>query len=351
MIEIEKVIEKMVEKQQIVELETMVPQLVKVHEIIKEYIDKIVAVHTREEIIKQVTVEVEKIVQITNTDVEYREIEVIKNVPITNEVFKEYTNIVNHIERDVQVVDRFEQKEVAVYTTVEKIVEVPQILEKIVERIVIMPQIVEVLKYVHEIYEEETLGVALSGDVAIVEGRYRELYGVAKKQLEILLVELRTLRTSNPNFRAVIEMIEKYLVEFDRLASAQRIVTVNQERIVEKEVQRGVLVPSHDLRGEYAYSLLIEKLLISLKTIKKANPNINLGLDQELSSIFFTEFESQGTNKLSGDFQSSLKKYTEDAIRKHTINGGEWTSDHEIMLHSVFTERFAVANLVKQANE
>jgi hypothetical protein len=34
----------MVEKQQIVELETIVPQLVKVHEVIKEYVDKIITV-------------------------------------------------------------------------------------------------------------------------------------------------------------------------------------------------------------------------------------------------------------------------------------------------------------------
>ena len=56
---------------------------------------------------------------------------------------------VNYIEKEIQVVDRFEQREVAIHSTVEKIVEVPQILEKIVERIVVMPQIVEVLKYVH----------------------------------------------------------------------------------------------------------------------------------------------------------------------------------------------------------
>ena len=37
----------MVEKHQVVELETIVPQLVKVHEVIKEYIDKIVEVRYR----------------------------------------------------------------------------------------------------------------------------------------------------------------------------------------------------------------------------------------------------------------------------------------------------------------
>lgn len=50
-------------------------------------------------------------------------------------------------------------------TSLEKIIEVPYILEKIVEKIVIMPQVVEVLKYVHEIVEEESLGVAVGVDV------------------------------------------------------------------------------------------------------------------------------------------------------------------------------------------
>lgn len=43
----------------------------------------------------------------------------------------------------------------------------PVIVEKLAERIVIMPQIVEVLKYVHEISENENLGIALSGEVGI----------------------------------------------------------------------------------------------------------------------------------------------------------------------------------------
>lgn len=210
-----------------------------------------------------------------------------------------------------------------IYTTVEKIIEVPQILEKIVERIVIMPQIVEVLKYVHEIFEEETLGVALTGDVQVAEVRFRELYGNSKKQLEILLVELRKLKTSNPGLRATIEIIEKFLVEFDRLAAAQRIVSVPTEKIVEKQVEKGVLVPVHDIKGELAMSLLVEKLVIELKRIKKDNPNVKLSLDDDISYIFFSElYDGKAGNNLSGDFKANLQKYTEDAISKFTRNGG-----------------------------
>ena len=69
----------MVEKQQVVELEVLVPQLVKVHEIIKEYIDRIVEVPIREEALKEVQVEREKIVQVVKEDPQLIE------VPITNE--------------------------------------------------------------------------------------------------------------------------------------------------------------------------------------------------------------------------------------------------------------------------
>ena len=41
------------------------------------------------------------------------------------------------------------------------------------ERIVILPQVVEVLKYVHEISDEEALGVGLTGDVKVAEQKYR----------------------------------------------------------------------------------------------------------------------------------------------------------------------------------
>jgi hypothetical protein len=94
-----------------------------------------------------------------------------------------------------------------------------------------MPQVVEVLKYVHEICEEDGLGVPIVGDVAVAETRYRELYGNTKKQLEVLLIELRKLMVSNPNLRTVIEIIERFLLEFDRLAAAQRVVAVDREKI------------------------------------------------------------------------------------------------------------------------
>ena len=57
----------------------------------------------------------------------------------------------------------------------EKLVEVPVLMEKIVEKVVVMPQIVEVLKYVHEVCETDSLGVAVEGEEATHEQKYRLL--------------------------------------------------------------------------------------------------------------------------------------------------------------------------------
>lgn len=147
--------------------------MVKVHEVIKEYVEKIVEVIIREEIIKEVPVEVEKIVQVNSKDVDVKEVQVVKEKVVQVPKVIEVVNTQNYVQNQLQVVDRFEQTSVPVYTTVEKIVEVPQILEKIVERIVVMPQVVEVLKYVHEVCETESLGCAVTVDVQVQEARYR----------------------------------------------------------------------------------------------------------------------------------------------------------------------------------
>ena len=78
-----------------------------------------------------------------------------------------------------------------------------------------MPQVVEVLKYVHEIVEEESLGVAVGVDIYTQETKYKGLYGKLKIQFEALLVELRRLRGNNPALKVQIELIEGFLIELD----------------------------------------------------------------------------------------------------------------------------------------
>jgi hypothetical protein len=319
----------MVEVPKVVELETIVPQLVKINEVIKEFIDKIITVPVVQEVIKEVPVEVEKIVQVLSQNTEVREVEVIKEKTVVVDKFVEHTNTVNHVEKEIQIVDRFEQKEVPIYTTVEKIVEVPQILEKIVERIVIYPQIVEVLKYVHEIYEDDGLGVALTGDIQVAELRYRELYGNAKKQLEILLVELRTLRNSNPNLRGIIEIIERFLLDFDRLAAAQRVVAVDREKIVEKEVSKGVLVPVNNIRNELAMSLLVENSSSKLNALRRtiltssSTWKMMLPSSSSLNSLISKTLTCLETSKPTS--RNTPKKPSEDSPRTE-VNGALTTN-------------------------
>ena len=98
-------------------------------------------------------------------------------------------------------------------------------------------------------------------------------------------------------------------------------------------------------------SLLIEKLILEIKRVKKENPNVKLNLDDDVALVFFAELYDKQTVNISADFQSNLQRYTQEAIRKFTDLGGKWTSDHEIMLNTVLSERFAMANAVKQANQ
>jgi hypothetical protein len=126
----------------------------------------------------------------------------------------------------LQIVDRFEQTPVEILVQEEKLIEVPYILEKIVEKIVVMPQIVEVLKYVHEITEKEELGVAVGVDVASYEQRLKILSRDIKGTFDLLLLELRKLIKSNPNLKIQIELIEKFLVQFEEFILYPKIFQI-----------------------------------------------------------------------------------------------------------------------------
>lgn len=65
-----------------------------------------------------------------------------------------------------------------------------------------MPQIVEVLKYVHEVVETDTLGVAVTADVASYEQKFKLLSKNIQVNLDLLVKELNVLARNNPNLRA-----------------------------------------------------------------------------------------------------------------------------------------------------
>lgn len=187
-------------------------------------------------------------VEVRNEYETIKEVERIVERAVILEKFKEAVRDINHIEKVLQIVDRVVNVPVEIIAHEERLVEVPYILEKIVEKIVVMPQIVEVLKYVHEVVEEETLGVAVGVDVSSHEQRYKLLVKDIRVQLDLLIADLRKLRTGNPNLRAQIEGIEAFLAQLEQFILFPRIVEVPKivEKIVEVEKDRIVHLPKQD---------------------------------------------------------------------------------------------------------
>ena len=110
-------------------------------------------------------------------------------------------------------------------------------------------------------------------------------------------------------------------------------------------------MPTQDERSikmELTLSLLVEKLIVELKRLRAANPNLNLQLEDDVKLIFFTELEG-GSNLVSGDFNGKLKSFADSVYRKFE-SLGNWSIDHQMMLNSFLQERFLMANLVKNAN-
>ena len=282
-----------------------------------------------------------------------KEVEKVVEKAVIMEKFKESVRDINHIEKVLQIVDRIVNVPVEVIAHEEKLVEVPYILEKIVEKIVIMPQIVEVLKYVHEVMEEETLGVAVGVDVSTHEHKYKLLTKDIKVQLDLLLADLRKMRSSNPALQGQITLIEGFLAQLEQFILFPRIVEVPKivEKRVEVEKDRIVSLPGRDDRSvkmELSLSLLVEKLIGELKRVKKQNPNINLELEDDVRLLFFTELDSQNAN-IQGDLSGKLKSFS-DSVHRKFESLGSWSMDHQLMLNSFLQERFLMANVVKSAN-
>jgi hypothetical protein len=85
---------------------------------------------------------------------------------------------------------------------------------------------------VHEITEKEELGVAVGADVGVYEQRLKVLSKDIKVTFDLLLTELRKLIKSNPNLRVQIELIEKFLVQFEEYLLYPKIFSVPKEIIV-----------------------------------------------------------------------------------------------------------------------
>jgi len=349
-LEVERLQEKMVPVTQIQEVEKIIPHLINVNKYIQKVVERIVEVPIIMERVKEVVKENEKVVEVRNEYETVREVEKIVEKAVVLEKFKEAVRDIHHIEKVLQIVDRIVNIPVEIIAHEERLVEVPYLLEKIVEKIVIMPQIVEVLKYVHEVSETETLGVAIDVDAATYEQRYMLLVKDIRVQLDGLLVELRRLRSTNPALKVQIEAIEAFLAQLEKFILAPRLVEVPKivEKVVEKD--RIVRVPGDErsVRMELSLSLLVEKLITELKRIKRENPRLNLALEEDVRLIFFPELD--GTNiSLEGELAGKLKAFS-DSVNKRFESLGSWSLDHQLMLNSFLQERFMMANLIKSAN-
>lgn len=350
--EVERIEEKIVEVPRIVEVEKIVPQLINVNKYIQNIVEKIVEVPVIMERVKEVVKESEKVVEMRNEYETVKEVEKVVEKAVVFEKFKEAVRDINHIEKVLQIVDRIVNVPVEIIAHEERLVEVPYILEKIVEKIVIMPQIVEVLKYVHEVVEEETLGVAVGVDVHTHEQKYKLLTKDIKIQLDLLLVDLRKMRSSNPALQAQVTIIEGFLSQLEQFILFPRIVEVPKivEKIVEVEKERVVTLPNNDrsLKMELSLSLLVEKLIVELKRIKKTNPSVKYELEEDVSLLFFSELEGTSAN-LNTDLSHKLKTFS-DSVNRKFESLGSWSTDHQLMLNSFLQERFLMANVVKTAN-
>lgn len=112
--------------------------------------------------------------------------------------------------------------------------------------------------------------------------KYKQLYGNIKGQFDIILAELRKLRTTNPGLRAQIDLIDSFLVELNRLIAFPKIVQVEKEKIVEVDKNIPVLVPKFDSEAERltcTMGMIISKLLGELLRITEKNPSVKSGID------------------------------------------------------------------------
>jgi hypothetical protein len=71
-------------------------------------------------------------------------------------------------------------------------------MEKVVERIIMMPQIHEVSKHIIDIQQEAHPGVAVDVDFAEHETKYKGLYSGLKKDMDSLVVDLKSMQKSHP---------------------------------------------------------------------------------------------------------------------------------------------------------
>lgn len=163
------------------------------------------------------------------------------------------------------------------------------------------------------------------------------------------------MKVSNPGIKVQIEIIETFLIELDGIIKFPRFYQVEKEKIVEKEVNKAVLVPTNtedSIRVETSYAVLIDKLISEIKRIKNNNSSVRIELDEDIQLMFFSDLldGNKQLSNLSKELGSQLRSYKESQKSKMYSLGKTWSQDHELMLNTILDERFTMASLLKEAN-
>ena len=351
--EVEKRMDVPVDRPYIYQVDRIIPQIVTLNQSIEKIVDRIVEVPTLLEKINRVEKLSERNVPVNshNTHVETVERNIEKEVLI--ERLRDVQSIVNHVSQVMQVVERMVEKPmepVLIYN--QKIMEVPVVIEKIAEKIIIMPQIVEVLKYVHEMSEQKSLGIALEGEVGIEEAEYQRLGKNLNSELSRLRVMISGMRQGQGSeLKSQLATIDSFLSEFNKFIMYPRIREIISEKVVQNVVEkdRVVRVPVSTIEDEkrnLASAVLIDKLIIELRRLKKANPNIKFDLDQDIMEIFGSQL-----NPISGEYGNNYNKLLDEysrAIHTRFSSAGNWNTDQQLMLREFINDRFELAYLSKK---
>ena len=112
--------------------------------------------------------------------------------------------------------------------------------------------------------------MAVDVDFAEHEAQYKKLYGGLKKDMDSLVVDLKSMQKSHPELSEKLKNVESYMSNLDQVVAHPKIVQVNKEKIVEKKVAEPVIVPSNNKssstqKDEAFYLMMIEKMETELR--------------------------------------------------------------------------------------
>lgn len=151
--------------------------------------------------------------------------------------------------------------------------------------------------------------------------------------------------------KSQLATIDSFLSEFNKFIMYPRIREIISEKVVQNVVEkdRVVRVPVSTIEDEkrnLASAVLIDKLIIELRRLKKANPNIKFDLDQDIMEIFGSQL-----NPISGEYGNNYNKLLDEysrAIHTRFSSAGNWNTDQQLMLREFINDRFELAYLSKK---